>query len=176
MKARSRRPDRQAGNVILSSVLVVLALGLSAVGAAQLVRSRLDGAAEIRRSSFAALQARQISEGVVSWALVRLNDASYSVTSNLLPSSVPASSDSVALTTLPAGVTISSTLGDVTPTLTAAFTTTPASLAENAVVSGTTTLEVTSTVTATVGGVATSYPYTQRVRLVQASGSWEARR
>lgn len=176
MNARAWRAHRQSGNVILSSVLVVLALGLSAVGAAQLVRSRLDGAAEIRRSSFAALQARQITEGVINWALVRLNDTSLPAAGNILPVSTPSSSDSIALTTVPAGVTISSTLGNVTPTLTAAFSTTPATLAKNAVVSGTTTLSVTSTVTSTVGGVATSYPYTQTFRFVQTGGNWEVRR
>ncbi|MEB3187074.1 MAG: hypothetical protein VKP72_06515 [bacterium] len=173
MYARTRRARRQAGNVILSSVLVVLALGLSAVGAAQLVRSRLDGAAEIRRSSFAALQARQITEGVVNWALVRLNDPGFLPLGNVLPA---VASDSAALTVLPGGVTINSTLGNTTPTLTAAFSTTPATLAKNAVFAGTTTLSVTSTVTSTVGGVATSYPHTQTVRFVQTGGNWEARR
>jgi hypothetical protein len=173
MNARAWRAHRQSGNVILSSVLVVLALGLSAVGAAQLVRSRLDGAAEIRRSSFAALQARQITEGVINWALVRLNDPAFLPPGNVLPA---VASDSATLTALPVGVTINSSLGNITPTLTAVFTTTPATLAKNAVFAGTTTLAVSATVTSTVGGVATSYPYSQTFRFVQTGGNWEARR
>lgn len=172
-KTRSRD---QAGNVILTSVLVVLALGLSAAGAAQMVRSRLDGAAEIRRSSFAGLQARQIAEGVANWALVRLNDTGYPAASNILPA---VATDSAAFNTMPAGTTITGStvaIGNTTPTLTAAFTITPATLAKNAVVSGTTTLEVTATVTASVGGVATDYRNTQKYRFVQTGGNWEVRR
>ena len=169
--------------MVLISVLVVLALGLSATGAAQLVRSRLDAAAEIRRSSFAGLQARQVSEGVVNWALVRLNDTSFPAASNILPS---VASDSTALNGMPTGVTITGAtlaIGDITSTSTASFaiSTSPATLTRtsvsNAFASGTpVTLVVTSTVTATVGGGASDYRHSQTYRFVLTGGNWEVRR
>ena len=181
MNLRMKRLHDQAGNVVLTSVLVVLALGLSAVGAAQMVRSRLDAAAEIRRSSFAGLQARQITEGVVNWALVRLNDTTFNASSNILPS---VATDSAALTTMPAGVTITGAtvaIGNTTPTLTAAFTLNPTSLTRAAMVSGTSTVAVTATVTATVGGVSTDYRTNMTYRFFLPtsgpnSGKWEVRR
>ena len=154
--------------MVLISVLVVLALGLSATGAAQLVRSRLDAAAEIRRSSFAGLQARQIVEGVINWALVRLDDSAVLPATNVLPSAA----ESTLFTSLPTPVAIKSTA----PVWAAVCLASPSTLAKSA--AGTTTLTVTATVTPTFDGFQVgTYSYNQTVRFVKvAENQWEARR